>query len=121
MAYVGRAKNVKIAVNLPVAASSMRKRRVIDRLRGADWFPICRPLYSLSESERNLIKERAQACLATARAPRRAGHRKPKLNEQQVRGIRARLRAPDLQVAEVARRYGVAPLYKHVGVVAPRQ
>lgn len=63
----------------------------------------------LSEFERNLIKERAQACLATARARSRGGDRKPKLNEQQVREIRARLRAPDLQVAEVARRYGVVP------------
>lgn len=122
MAYVGRTKNVKIAVNLPVAASSMKKRRVIDRLRGADWFSMWLPLCPLSEFERNLIKERAQAYRATARAHSRAGDRKPKLNEQQMRKIRARLRAPDLQVAEVARRYGVTrPLYKHVGVVAPRQ
>ncbi|MFA1594787.1 helix-turn-helix domain-containing protein [Serratia nevei] len=36
--------------------------------------------------------------------------------------IKALLRDPDIQVADVARRYGVSrtTLYKHVGAVAPR-
>ncbi|WP_236650476.1 MULTISPECIES: helix-turn-helix domain-containing protein [Photorhabdus] len=48
---------------------------------------------------------------------------KPKLDDQQVREIKALLRDPDIQVAEVARRYGVSrtTLYKHVGVITPRQ
>ena len=73
--------------------------------------------------ERGLIRERAQAGLAAARARGRAGGRRPKLDEQQVREIKVLLRDPGIQVADVARRYGVSrtTLYKHVGVIAPRQ
>ncbi|AWN11153.1 recombinase family protein [Salmonella enterica subsp. enterica serovar Derby] len=78
---------------------------------------------ALAEFERGLIRERTQAGLAAARARGRAGGRKPKLDDQQVREIKALLRDPDIQVAEVARRYGVSrtTLYKHVGVITPRQ
>lgn len=80
---------------------------------------------ALSEFERSLIRERTQAGLAAARARARgrAGGRKPKLDEKQVREIKALLRDPDIHVAEVARRYGVSrtTLYKHCGVIAPRQ
>ena len=77
---------------------------------------------ALAEFERGLIRERAQAGLAAARARGRAGGRRPKLDEQQVREIKVLLRDPGIQVADVARRYGVSrtTLYKHVGVVAPR-
>lgn len=77
---------------------------------------------ALAEFERGLIRERTQAGLAAARARGRAGGRKPKLDDQQIREIRALLRDPDMQVADVARRYGVSrtTLYKHVGVVTPR-
>ncbi len=77
---------------------------------------------ALAEFERGLIRERTQAGLAAARARGRAGGRKPKLDDQQVREIRALLRDPGMQVADVARRYGVSrtTLYKHVGVVTPR-
>ena len=78
---------------------------------------------ALSEFERNLVRERTKAGLAAARARGRAGGRKPKLEEQQVREIEVLLRDPDIQVADVARRYGVSrtTLYKHVGVIIPRQ
>lgn len=80
---------------------------------------------ALAEFERGLIRERTQAGLAAARARARgrAGGRKPKLDDQQVREIKALLRDPDIKVAEVARRYGVSrtTLYKHVGVITPRQ
>jgi DNA invertase Pin-like site-specific DNA recombinase len=78
---------------------------------------------ALSEFERNLIRERTQAGLVAARARGRAGGRKPKLDDQKVREIKALLRDPDIQVADVARRYGVSrtTLYKYVGVVEPRQ
>ena len=78
---------------------------------------------ALSEFERSLIRERTQAGLAAARARGRAGGRKPKLDDQQVREIKALLHDPDIQVADVARRYGVSrtTLYKHVGVITPRQ
>lgn len=77
---------------------------------------------ALAEFERGLIRERTQAGLAAARARGRAGGRRPKLDEQQVREIKVLLRDPDIQVADVARRYGVSrtTLYKHVGVIAPR-
>lgn len=77
---------------------------------------------ALAEFDRGLIRERTQAGLAAARARGRAGGRKPKLGEQRVREIKALLRDPDIQVTEVARRYGVSrtTIYKHCGVVQPR-
>ena len=76
---------------------------------------------ALADLERNLIRERTNAGLAAARARGRAGGRKPKLDDKQVREIKALLRDPDIQVADVARRYGVSrtTIYKHVGVVTP--
>lgn len=76
---------------------------------------------ALAEFERGLIRERTQAGLAAARARGRVGGRKPKLDDQQVREIKALLRDPDIQVADVARRYGVSrtTIYKHCGVVPP--
>ncbi|CAM5202477.1 DNA-invertase hin [Castellaniella denitrificans] len=78
---------------------------------------------ALAEFERGLIRERTRAGLAAARARGRAGGRKPKLDAQQVREIKALLRDPEIQVADVARRYGVSrtTLYKHVGVITPRK
>jgi len=80
-------------------------------------------LAALAEFERGLIRERTQAGLIAARARGRAGGRKPKLDDQQVREIKALLRDPDMRVAEVARRYDVSrtTLYKYVGIVTPRQ
>ncbi len=77
---------------------------------------------ALAEFERGLIRERAQAGLAAARARGRAGGRKPKLDDQQVREIKVLLRDPDIQATDVARRYGVSrtTLCKHVGVITPR-
>ena len=74
---------------------------------------------ALAEFERSLIRERTRAGLAAARARGRSGGRKPKLGEKQVREIKALLRDPDIQVADVARRYGISrtTLYKYVGVV----
>ncbi|MDH5858650.1 recombinase family protein [Lampropedia aestuarii] len=78
---------------------------------------------ALSEVERNLIRERTHAGLAAARARGRSGGRKPKLDDKQVREIKTLLRDPGIQVADVARRYGVSrtTLYKYVGVITPRQ
>lgn len=78
---------------------------------------------ALAEFERGLIRERTHAGLAAARSRGRAGGRKPKLDDQQVREIKALLRDPNIQVADVARRYGISrtTLYKHVGVVVPRE
>ncbi len=78
---------------------------------------------ALAEFERNLIRERTNAGLAAARARGRAGGRKPKLDDQKVREIKALLRDPNIQVTDVARRYGVSrtTLYKHIGVVSPHR
>lgn len=78
---------------------------------------------ALAEFVRSLIRERTRAGLAVARARGRSGGRKPKLGEKQVREIKALMRDPDIQVAEVARRYGISrtTLYKHVGAVPPKK
>jgi transposase len=49
------------------------------------------------------------------------GGRKPKLNEKQIREIKALLTDPTAQVTEIAKRYGVsrATVYKRVGVSVP--
>lgn len=78
---------------------------------------------ALAEFERGLIRERTNAGLAAARARGRVGGRKPKLEEKQVREIKVLLRDPDIQVSEVARRYGISrtTLYKYAGVIKPRE
>lgn len=52
----------------------------------------------------------------------RAGGSKPKLDDPKVREIKILLRDSDIQVTEVASRYGMSriTLYKHVGVIMPR-
>lgn len=76
---------------------------------------------ALAEFERNLIRERTLAGLSAARARGRVGGRKPKLNEKQIREIKALLSDPAARVKDVADRYGIsrATLYKRVGVVLP--
>ena len=77
---------------------------------------------ALAEFERNLIRERTKAGLAAARARGRKGGRRPALDQQQIREIRALLRDPDIQVMDVANRYGVSrtTLYRHVGATRPK-
>ena len=71
---------------------------------------------SLAQFERNLIRERTRAGLASARARGRKGGRPPKLGPKEVREIRALLRDPDVTVSSVAKRYGVSrvTLYAHL-------
>lgn len=78
---------------------------------------------ALAEFERNVIRERTHAGLAAARARGRKGGRKPALDEKQIKEIKALLRDPEIQVADVAKRYGVsrATVYKHVGPVTPKK
>ena len=76
---------------------------------------------ALAEFERNLIRERILAGLTAARARGRVGGRKHKLNDKQIREIRALLSDPAARVKDIAERYGVSrtTLYKPVGVVQP--
>ncbi|MBN4664308.1 recombinase family protein [Pandoraea nosoerga] len=61
-----------------------------------------------AEMERDLIRERTHAGLAAARARGRAGGRKPKLDEKQVREIKALMRDPTIPVSTIAKRYKVS-------------
>lgn len=76
---------------------------------------------ALAEFERSLIREwhPCWACRSTCQRPLR---RSQAQTGGQVREIKVLLRAPEILVADVARRYGMSrtTLYKHVGVVAPR-
>ena len=78
---------------------------------------------ALAEFERNLIRERTLAGLTAARARGRVGGRPAKLNDKQIREIKALLTDPAAQVNDIAGRYGVSrtTLYKRVGVVQPQR
>jgi DNA invertase Pin-like site-specific DNA recombinase len=69
---------------------------------------------ALAEMERDLIRERTNAGLASARARGRKGGRKPKLNESKLRHARQLLSEPNSSVGEVATSLGVdrATLYR---------
>lgn len=69
---------------------------------------------ALAEFERSLIRERTRAGLAAARARGRAGGRKPKLDEKQVREIKRLMTDPTIPVSQIAKSYKVsrATIYK---------
>lgn len=79
---------------------------------------------ALAEFERNLIRERTNAgLLAAARACGGAVERKPKLDEKDVKEIRALWRDKNILIADIARCYGVSrtTLYKHLDGPASMQ
>ncbi len=78
--------------------------------------PVSHVFAVLAEFERSLIRARTNVGLAAAKARGRAGGRKPKLNEKDVKEIRALWRDKSISVAEIAKRYGVSrtTLYKHL-------
>jgi DNA invertase Pin-like site-specific DNA recombinase len=71
---------------------------------------------ALAEFERDLIRERTIAGLASARARGRVGGRPKGLDQTGVAAARAMLADPEVSVSEVARRLriSVATLYRHV-------
>jgi len=71
---------------------------------------------ALSEFERNVIRERTQAGLRAARARGRIGGRPKKLNQQQIKEIKALLRDPSIRVIDIAKRYKVSrsTLYRYI-------
>ena len=74
---------------------------------------------ALAEFERNLIRERTRAGLVAARARGRAGGRKPKLTQAQIKEINEMVDAQKLPIGRIAELYGVSrtTIYK----VAPRR
>ena len=78
---------------------------------------------SMVEFERNLIRERTHAGLAAVRARGRKGGRKPKLNEDQIKQIRAMLKDANIKVMDVAKQYDVcrATIFNLVGPVKPER
>jgi DNA invertase Pin-like site-specific DNA recombinase len=63
---------------------------------------------SLAEFERNLIRERTAAGLASARARGRIGGRPKSLGEKEIRQIRAMLTDPMVTIKDIAENYGVS-------------
>ena len=63
---------------------------------------------ALAEFERNLIRERTRAGLVAARARGRAGGRKPKLTEAQIKEINEMVDAQKLPIGRIAELYGVS-------------
>ena len=72
---------------------------------------------SLAEFERELIRERTRAGLASARARGRKGGRKYELTKSQVRLAQAAMSKRDTSVTELCGELGIArtTLYRYVG------
>ncbi|MBC6445141.1 MAG: recombinase family protein [Alphaproteobacteria bacterium GM202ARS2] len=71
---------------------------------------------ALAEFERSVIRERTQAGLKAARARGRVGGRPAVLNDADLTEARALLSNPEISVAQVAKRLGVAEstLYRYL-------
>ncbi|WGO96461.1 recombinase family protein (plasmid) [Pseudomonas viciae] len=72
---------------------------------GKLWFNHCA---IMAQFERDVMRERTMAGLASARARGRKGGRKPALTPDQVREVDALLADPRFTVVDVAKRYGVS-------------
>ena len=72
---------------------------------------------SLAEFERELIRERTNAGLASARARGRVGGRRHALSKSKVHRAQAAMKHPETVVAELCDELGVtrATLYRYVG------
>jgi DNA invertase Pin-like site-specific DNA recombinase len=73
---------------------------------------------ALAENERDVIRERTIAGLASARARGRKGGRPPKLTQKQVCTARKMLADPEMTIKEVAEAFGVnrATIYRSLGL-----
>jgi DNA invertase Pin-like site-specific DNA recombinase len=73
---------------------------------------------ALAENERDVIRERTMAGLASARARGRMGGRPPKLTQKQICTARKMLAQPDMTIKEVAEAFGVnrATIYRSLGL-----
>jgi DNA invertase Pin-like site-specific DNA recombinase len=66
---------------------------------------------------------RSRTLLAAVRARGRKGGRKAKLNEDQIKQIKALLKELDIKVTDIAKQYGVcrATIFNAVGPVKPER
>jgi DNA invertase Pin-like site-specific DNA recombinase len=73
-------------------------------------------LAALAQFERNLIRERTRAGLASARARGRVGGRPPGLKPKDIAAAKAMLSDPNITMAEVAETLGVSvsTLHRHL-------
>jgi DNA invertase Pin-like site-specific DNA recombinase len=73
---------------------------------------------ALAENERDVIRERTLAGLASARARGRKGGRPPRLNAKQICTAKKMLADPDMTIKEVAETFGVnrATIYRSLGL-----
>ncbi len=71
---------------------------------------------SLAEFERNIIRERTKAGLASAKARGKTGGRPPKLSDKEVEMAKAMLTNPEITAKEVAQKMGIsfATLYRYL-------
>ena len=71
---------------------------------------------ALAEFERGVIRERTLAGLRAARARGRTGGRPPALKAKDLTMAKALLKDPEITVAEITKRLGVAAstLYRHL-------
>jgi len=71
---------------------------------------------TLAEFERELIRERTRAGLASARARGRKGGRRPKMTAAKIRLAQAALRKPDTIVSDLCVELGISrqTLYRHL-------
>jgi hypothetical protein len=96
---------------------------IIDEIRLS--FPTCPHSVIISSPRESaaprLPLKRTYAGLAAARARGRQGGRKPSLEAQQIKEIRALLRDPSIRTIDVAKRYPISrsTLYKHIGAILP--
>src|SRR5690606_6872361 len=70
----------------------------------------------LAQFERSIIRERTKAGLESARARGRLGGRPRSMNEDDIAAAKAMLKDPEITVAQVAERLGIAAstLYRHI-------
>ena len=105
-------------LGIDIAQSTVAKymsRRHRPRSPGSRLFHISA---ALAENERDVIRERTIAGLASARARGRKGGRPPKLTSKQVRTARKMLTNPEMTIKEVAEAFGVnrATIYRSLGL-----